>query len=266
MPRVTFIRAAAVILLALLATPPMAAAQDTAARGLEIAQAADDYDKGFTDFTANMVMTLKNKTGATSTRFIRIRTLEVEGDGDKSLSIFDEPADVKGTKMLTYTHGLEPDDQWLYLPALKRVKRISSRNKSGPFMGSTFAFEDLGSQEVEKYSYNYLRDEACGEWTCHVIERFPAYEHSGYTRQVVWLDSEAYRMVKAEYYDRKKALLKTLVASDFQQFLGHYWRPGKMNMENHQTGKSTLLEWKDYEFKTGLSDRDFRSQSLKRLQ
>ena len=133
-------------------------------------------------------------------------------------------------------------------------------------MGSTFAFEDLGSQEVEKYTYNYLRDEPCGEWTCHVLERFPAYEHSGYTRQVVWLDSKAYRLVKVEFYDRKKALLKTLTASGFEQYLGHYWRPGSMYMENHQTGKSTLLEWTDYQFKTGLTERDFSSQKLKSLQ
>ena len=148
------------LVLCLLTVIPVASvAQDSQQRGLEIAQAAKAYDKDFTDFIADMTMTLKNKSGKTSTRLIRIRTLEVEDDGDKSLSIFDEPADVKGTAMLTYTHGLEPDDQWLYLPALKKVKRISSRNKSGPFMGSTFAFEDLGSQEVEKYTYNFLRDE-----------------------------------------------------------------------------------------------------------
>ena len=253
------------VLLVLLTTPVAGFSQSAEHRGLEIAQAAKDFDKGFTDFTANMTMTLKNRAGQTSRRLIRIRTLEVEGDGDKSLSIFDEPADVKGTAMLTYTHGLKPDDQWLYLPALKKIKRISSRNKSGPFMGSTFAFEDLGSQEVEKYSYKYLRDEPCGDWSCYVLERYPQYKHSGYTRQVVWVDTEGYRMVKAEYYDRKKALLKTLVAGDFQQFLGHYWRPGRMDMVNHQTGKSTLLEWGDYQFKTGLSDRDFRSQTLKRV-
>jgi hypothetical protein len=157
-----------------------------------------------------MVMTLTNRKGETSTRQIRIRTLEVPGDGDKSMSIFDEPADVKGTAMLTYSHGLEPDDQWLYLPAIKRVKRISSRNKSGPFMGSEFAFEDIGSQEVEKYSYQWLRDEACGEWQCHVLERTPAYEFSGYSRQIVWLDTQAYRMLKVEFYDRKNELLKVL--------------------------------------------------------
>ncbi len=245
--------------------PALAVAQTDEEKGLEIAQAAKDFDQGFVDFTADMKMTLMNKAGKTSTRNIRIKTLEVDGDGDKSLSIFDQPADVKGTAMLTYTHGLKPDDQWLYLPALKRVKRISSRNKSGPFMGSTYAFEDLGSQEVEKYTYKYLRNEPCGDLDCYVIERYPAYQHSGYTRQVVWIDSEAYRMIKSEFYDRKKALLKTLQASDFQQYLGKHWRPGKMNMVNHQNGKSTLLEWTNYRFKTGLSESDFRSQSLKRL-
>ena len=240
-------------------------AQTAEQRGLEIARAADAYDSGFIDFTANMVMTLRSKSGDTSKRIIRIKALEVDNDGDKSLSIFDEPADVKGTAMLTFSHGLEPDDQWLYLPALKKVKRISSRNKSGPFMGSSFAFEDLSSQEVEKYSYKFLREEACGEWQCYVLERTPEYKYSGYTSQIVWIDKEAYRMVKVDYYDRKKALLKTLVASDFNQYLGHYWRPGKMDMQNHLTGKGTLLEWTDYQFKTGLSDNDFRSQSLKRL-
>jgi outer membrane lipoprotein-sorting protein len=253
------------LLLILLTVPPLAAAQSAEEKGLEIARAADAYDAGYGDFTANMIMTLKNRSGDTSRRQIRIRTLEVEGDGDKSLSIFDEPADVKGTKMLTYSHGLDPDDQWLYLPALKRVKRISSRNKSGPFMGSTFAFEDLGSQEVEKYTYKYLRDEDCGELVCHVLERYPAYEHSGYTRQVVWMDNQAYRVLKVEYYDRKQALLKTLTSSDYKQFLDHYWRPGRMDMVNHQNGQSTLLEWSDYQFRTGLGESDFRSQALKRI-
>ena len=261
MPKLIF--GSIMVLLALL--PLQSQAQSAEDKGLEITKAARAFDRGFGDFTADMVMTLKNKNGDTSTRLIRIRTFEVEGDGDKSLSIFDEPKDVKGTAMLTYSHGLEADDQWLYLPALKRVKRISSRNKSGPFMGSTFAFEDLGSQEVEKYNYKFLREEACGDWQCYVIERQPAYKHSGYTRQVVWLDKAAYRVVKSEYYDRKKALLKTLTASDFQQFIGHYWRPGMMDMVNHQSGKSTRLEWKNYAFQTGLSDADFRSQALKRL-
>ncbi len=131
-------------------------------------------------------------------------------------------------------------------------------------MGSTFAFEDLGSQEVEKYSYRFLREEGCGAWQCYVIERIPEYQYSGYTSQIAWVDKEAYRLVKIDFYDRKKALLKTLSASDFDQYLGHYWRPGKMEMVNHLNGKSTILEWTDYQFQTGISDNDFRSQALKR--
>jgi outer membrane lipoprotein-sorting protein len=253
-----------ILIAVLLFLPLLANAQSAEEKGLQIAKDAKAYDKGFVDFTADMNMTLKNKKGETSTRKIRIRNLEVDGDGDKSLSIFDEPADVKGTAMLTFSHGLEPDDQWLYLPAIKRVKRISSRNKSGPFMGSEFAFEDLGSQEVEKYHYKYLRDEACAEYQCYVIERIPAYEYSGYKRQTVWLDKDAYRVIKVDYFDRKDDPLKTLQASDYQQYLGHYWRAGKMEMINHQNGKSTELLWSNYQFKTGLNDGDFNSQTLKR--
>lgn len=252
------------ITLGLLYLPLLVQAQSAEERGLQIAKDADTYDVGFVDFTANMLMTLRNKKGETSSRKIRIKTLEVKTDGDKSMSIFDEPADVKGTAMLTYSHGLKPDDQWLYLPAIKRVKRISSRNKSGPFMGSEFAFEDLGSQEIEKYTYKFLREEACGELQCYVIERIPAYKYSGYKRQHVWLDKQDFRLIKSDFFDRKDELLKTLKASSYQQYLGHYWRPGKMEMINHQNGKSTLLEWSDYAFKTGLTDNDFKSQTLKR--
>ncbi len=242
-----------------------ALAENPQQKGLRIAKEADAKDTGFGDFTADMVMTLKNRAGKTSTRFIRIKTLEGHNDGDKSLSLFDEPADVKGTAMLTFSHGLKPDDQWLYLPALKRVKRINSRNKSGPFMGSEFAFEDLGSQEVEKYHYKYLREEPCGKgWKCHVIERTPAYKYSGYSKQHVWLDSKEYRPVKVVFYDRKGSKLKTLTSSGFKQYLGRYWRPATMNMVNHQTGKSTILQWKNYKFRTGLSNRDFNKNALKR--
>lgn len=234
-------------------------------KGLRIAQEADAYDLGFKDFTADMVMTLKNRKGEKSVREIRSFTLEVSGDGDKTMSVFDDPADIKGTAMLTFTHGLEPDDQWLYLPALKRVKRISSKNKSGPFMGSEFAFEDLGSQEIEKFSYKYLRDEPCGELECYVIERFPQYKHSGYTRQVAWIDKEKYRLKKVDFYDRKNSLLKTLTFEGYNEYLGHYWRPDTMSMVNHQNGKSTVLRWNNYQFKTGLTDKDFNKNRLKRI-
>jgi outer membrane lipoprotein-sorting protein len=193
-----------------------------------------------------------------------VRTLEVEGDGDKSLSIFDAPADVKGTAFLTFSHVTSLDDQWLYLPSLKRVKRISSKNKSGPFMGSEFAYEDIASDEVEKYTYVYLRDESCDDMDCFVIERRPVDPNSGYTRQEVWIDKQEYRPQQVVYYDRKDALLKTLTFHEYRQYLDKFWRALRMEMVNHQTGKSTTLSWSDYRFRTGLTDRDFDQNSLKR--
>lgn len=239
-------------------------------RGLAIAVEADVRDTGFSDSTANMVMELRNKRGDTSKRNIRTKTLEVTGDGDKSMTIFDKPADVKGTAFLTFSHALKQDEQWLYLPALKRVKRINSKNKSGPFMGSEFAYEDLSSQEVEKYTYKYIRDEKIKTKEfpdgvdCFVVERYPSYEHSGYTRQLSWVNKDRYVSERTEFYDRKNDLLKTLTNNGYKQYLEKYWRPNEMIMINQQTGKSTILSWENYKFKTGLSDKDFSRNSLKR--
>ena len=159
-------------------------------KGLAIAQEVDSRDRGWKDQRASLVLTLRNRQGQESRRELRISTLEVDGDGDKSLTVFDTPRDVKGTAFLSFTHSTKPDDQWLYLPALKRVKRISSRNKSGSFMGSEFAYEDLSSQEVDKYRHKWLRDEALDGKKTMVVEYYPVYENSGYTRQVVWIDSD----------------------------------------------------------------------------
>ena len=131
-------------------------------------------------------------------------------------------------------------------------------------MGSEFAYEDLASQEVEKYTYKYLRDEALDGQDCFVIERYPVDPNSGYTRQVVWIDKAEYRPMKIEFFDRKNSPLKTLTFQGYQQYLEKYWRADEMFMVNHQTGKSTLLTWKSYKFRNGLSDRDFNRNSLKR--
>ena len=209
-------------------------------KGLAIAMDADKKDTGWGDASANMTMILKNKQGQESRRSIRIKMLEVLGDGDKSLTVFDSPKDIKGTAFLSHTHSLTADDQWLFLPALKRVKRIASANKSGPFVGSEFAYEDLTSQEVEKYTYKWLRDEETPQTKYFVIEAYPAYQYSGYTKQIVWVDSDMYQPMKIEFYDRKGALLKTLTYSGMRQYLSQYWRADRMYMENHQTGKTTF--------------------------
>lgn len=242
----------------------MASTSFAAPSGREIAEEADRRDRGWADSAAELVMTLENRSGDKSVRNLEIRNLEIEDDGDKSLVFFHSPRDVRGTAFLTFTHDVTPDDQWLFLPALKRVKRISSANKSGPFMGSEFAYEDIASQELGKYTYRFVREEELDGKKTFVVERVPTYESSGYTRQVVWYDQAEYRVLRTDFYDRKNALLKTLVYSGYEKYLGQYWRPSRMHMSNHQSGKSTVLDWKNYRFRNGFGERDFSKNRLKR--
>ena len=145
------------------------------------------------------------------------------------------------------------------------LMQVFARNKSGSFMGSEFAYEDIASQEVEKYTYKWLRDAPCAGGECFVVESYPVdRKNSGYTRLISWIDKAEYRNWKVEFYDRKRSHLKTLTIKDYKKYEGQYWRADEMNMVNHQNGKSTRLRWERYEFRTGLTDRDFNKNSLKR--
>jgi outer membrane lipoprotein-sorting protein len=234
-------------------------------RGLEIATEVSARDAGWVDFTASMKMTLSDRKGRTTTREIHSKTLEVDGDGDKVMSLFKTPKDIKSTAMLTFSHKLDSDDQWLYLPALKRVKRISSRNKSGPFMGSEFSFEDLGSQEFEKYEHTFLGEDTFEGIKVFKLKQTPLYRYTGYKKQIVWIDAQRYIPLKISFYDRKDSPLKTLLFKNYQQYLDKFWRAGTMVMSNHQNKKTTTLSWDNYQFKTGLKAKDFKSNKLKRL-
>ncbi len=240
-------------------------------RGYQIAARADRSDRGFGDSEVTLQMILRNAAGQQSTRELKISTLELpdESTGDKSLVLFNTPRDIEGTALLSYAKILEPDDQWLYLPALKRVKRVSSANKSGPFVGSEFAFEDFTALELNKFSYSYIGTEPCGDMTCDVIERTPLYENSGYTRQVTKVDQQVFQIRQVDFYDRRNDLLKTLTLEEYRNYNEgteqSLWRPQLMRMVNHKTGKSTDLVYGEYQFATGLDDGDFVKGRLSRL-
>ena len=233
--------------------------------GLAIATASKAKSAGWGDSTGKMRMVLRNAQGQESIRELRILSLEMQNDGDKSLSVFDTPADVRNTKMLTYSHNDRADEQWLYLPALKRVKRISSKSKSGPFMGSEYAFEDLSSFEVEKFKYKYLGEEEIDGVLCYKSEAVPTYDHSGYTKQIIWLDKKELNAQKIEYFDRKNKLLKTQLFGDYTLYQDKFWRAHKSVMRNHQTKKMTVLQWSDLKFTQGLTEADFHQNVLKRV-
>ena len=248
-------------MLAMAFTVASSFAQSAEERGLEVAKAAEKADEGFGSSIVDLKMTLKNKNGQTSERFLTTQTLELTEDGDKSLIVFESPKDVKGTATLTFTHKVGADDQWLYLPSIKRVKRISSNNKSGPFVGSEFAYEDLSSQEVEKYGYKFLKEEGSNL----VVEQDPVDPKSGYTRRIATYNKDkGYRLEKIEFYDRKNSLLKTLDYSDYKLYKNKFWRAGTLHMVNHQSNKETLLKFGEYNFGAELAEEDFTEVALKR--
>lgn len=234
--------------------------------GLSIAKQVDQKTHGYGDLTASLVMVLKDSRGQTSYRRMRIQTLEIPGNGERSLCIFEEPADVKDTALLTHAHRQSEDDQWLYLPALRRVKRIAGASKASSFVGSEFSYEDIAGQQLEKYTYRYLGQELLDGNDCYVIERIPIDRRNcGYSRQKAWIDKAEYRILKVDYYDRRGALHKTLTMHGYRRYLDKFWRPDRMVMVNHQSGKSTELIWSKYRFQVGLRPEDFSTNVLLRL-
>ena len=256
--------------LLLSALAPQAHAQDAAEKGYEIAKRSDESDRGFKDHKVKMQMILRNAAGQEDVRDMRFSVKEEPNLdlGDKSLIIFDTPKDISGSALLSHAKILEPDDQWLFIPEDEMIKRISSRNKSGPFFGSEFAYEDFTAQELNKYKYKYLRQEACPnvpELTCDVVERYPQYERSGYARQIGWVDTTDFQNRKIEFYNRADSLIKSLDFLDYKQYEGKFWRPHLMKMVNHQTGKSTDLVYGPYSFDNGLTENDFVKGVLETL-
>ena len=259
--------AVSILFAALTALAPLAAHAETAAeKGLSIAVETDQRDAGFSDSVAEATMELRDAAGTTTTRRFRMMTLEQKDDGDRTLVVFNQPVDLSGTAVLTWSHALTADDQWLYLPALKRTKRIASKNKAAAFIGSEYAFEDLSAWEVKKFTYRFLREESLEGVDCFVVENTPAYEDSGYSRQVEWVDEALYQPRRIDYYDREGALLKSMTFSNYKQYLGKHWRAGVQTMVNKKTGKSTRLEWASWRFKTGLTAADFTADALERQQ
>jgi len=252
------------------ATPAQAQSQaqsQAAQRGLEIAREAERRDSGWRDAQVGMTMLLQDRRGNTRKRSLRMMMLEVPGDkgGDMSIAIFDSPADMKGTLLLTRARVGADDDQWLYLPALKRVKRISSSNKTGAFFGSEFTYEDIAAPEIGKFTYEYLGTRPCGGRTCLVVARKPAYRNSGYSKLITWFDSKTYRVERIEYLDRRGKMVKVLGLADYKLYKGRFWRARTLTMKNLKTGRATVLKYDDWRFGTGLSAATFSKGNLRNI-
>lgn len=234
-------------------------------KGLNIAKKMKAANQGYIGEEAQMELILIDAKGTKITRVLKGLSKESKDDGDKSISIFLNPKDVKGTKMLTHSHKDTDDDQWLFLPSLRRVKRISSRSKSSSFMASEFSYEDLGSQEIEKYNFKFLKDVKIGKEKGWLLERTPK-KKSGYSKMVMYVSPKYMTAVKVNYYDRKGELLKVSKSSGWKKYkVGKksMWRASKIHMKNVQTKKESIFIWKKRKIGKKLADRVFRKSALK---
>ena len=234
-----------------------------------IIQQLKEKIRGFGDMTAHVEMLLTDTSGRNAKRSMEIRILEsAKGDsGDRSIVTFSSPNDIKGTVLLSHIDFPKPDRQWLFLPSLSRTQRISGRISSGPFMGSEFSYEDITGGDIRKFSWKLLGEERCGRKSvqCYKLDTHPLYNHSGYSRRVVWVDKEHYRIQKIDFYDRKGTKIKTLEYSDYRLYLDKYWRAHSWTMKNVQSGKLTTLTFKNIRFRSGLGKSDFDRAALERM-
>lgn len=232
-------------------------------KGQEIMKQLTDQENGFGDFQADVTMVIRKKNGRQFDRRMAVRSLENSDYGEKRLFVFHQPRTIRGTALLSHTLK-DTDLQWIYLPAFKRVKRISSSNKSGPFVSSEFSYEDLTSVEFEKYRYQYIEDSTINGKPCYVVKMTPLFENSGYQYQLAYIDKTDYIFRQMDYYDTKGAFLKTLKLTNYKKYLDRFWRALDMTMLNHQNGRSTTMTWSEIIYHNGFSEHDFSTNALKR--
>ncbi len=244
--------------LQLLSQHPAVAGDD---KGTDIGRKVDQAWSGYKSEEIDLDLELISASGETITRRMQGRMRE-DGADEQSLLTITWPADQKGTRVLTWNHRSKDDDQWLYLPSIQRVKRISARGQTGSFMGSEFSYEDLVNLWwLEKFEYKYVRDQQVGSRDTWVVERTPRDRDSGYSNEMLWIDKEYLSALRIDFYDRKGALLKTASFKAFKKY-GDRWRADRVEMVNRQTGKKSNVVWKTRTWGKSFSEDDFSPNAL----
>lgn len=230
--------------------------------GEEVAKKAFEKVSGYQSSISKTTMLLKNAKGDTNIRKLEIKKFEGK-KGDRSLLIFLYPNDLKGTKLLSYEVIGGDDKQWLYLPALKRIKRISSRNKSGSFMASEFSYEDISSQNYKNYTYPQEAKIVTKDGKQYYkVVRIPKDKHSGYSKQILYIDTKENLPRYGEFFDKQGRLLKKIYFSDYVLLEGIH-RVHKIVIHNVQNKKESVLKWESDTIKAGLGKKDFSKRVLR---
>ena len=215
------------------------------------------------DQTSNLTMTLENKSGKQRIRKIKQFTKDM-GDVEKSIMFFQSPADVKNTSFMSWTYDNDKsDDQWIYLPALKKVKRISSDSKSDYFMGSDFTYDDLGDRKLDADDHELLRSETIDGVDYYVVESVSKDEEYMYSKTKTWIRKDNFIGLKKEFYDEDEDLLKILKIKKFEEISG-FLVITSSEMENVQKNHRTTMILDNVEINTNISTSKFSERMMMR--
>jgi len=231
--------------------------------GLKVMENVYNRDTG-NDMEANLTMTLINSSGDQRVREIK-QYLRDFGKVEKKIMFFIKPADVRNTSFMNWSYDdpNKDDDQWIYLPALKKVKRISSDSKGDYFMGSDFTYDDLGDRKPSDDNHKILREEKMNGEDCYVVESIPKDEDYMYSKTVTWVVKGKWIGLKKEFYDEDGDYLKTLTIEKYDNIKG-YWIITKTKMDNVQKNHQTTMELTNVKINVGIPANKFTERMMKR--
>ena len=209
---------------------------------------------------SDMTMTLINSKNKERQRFLH-QYFKDYGETEKSTMFFKSPADVKNTSFMNFSYDDDrDDDQWLYLPALKKVKRISGGSKDDYFMGSDFTYEDMEKRNPNKDEHKLLKTETLNGETCYVVESTPK-EEGQYSKRVAWVIKDKWIPLKIEFYDEDEELLKVLTIEKYEKLQG-YWIIVSQLMENVQREHKTVIGLTNIKIENGIGDTYFTQRAM----
>lgn len=236
----------------------------------QIAQKVHDRDEG-DNITSQMKMILIDKN-----KDQRIRELKTfakdKGEDTLKLMFFLSPADVKDTGFLTYDYedSSKDDDQWLYLPELKKVKRIASSDKSSSFMGSDFSYSDMTSRNVQDYTYKIMKEPVVGghkTWQLMVVPKNDeVIDETGYTKSIVFIRQDNFVIIQALNYVKLGNKLKYMKLLGLEKIEG-IWTTTKIQMvtkKGKKTLHKTVLEFSNIKYNQDLDESFFKTRTLER--
>jgi hypothetical protein len=245
----------------------VAAGPAGAQSGLEIMQKQRDLLR-VKDEEEVQLMKLVSRNGEVKERRIVRLTITDTADLSKILIRYLSPRDVENTGLLIWEAKDGNDDQWLYLPATKKVKRIASSSKKNRFMGTDFAFEDLRPESLGLHRYTVVGHERVDGQECYVIEALPANARhaadSGYSKRTLWIRKDNHYTVKREYYDKKGKLEKVATERKLVNVRGTVWRASELEMSDVQAGSRTLVVIERRALDKGLKESQFTEVALTR--